>query len=138
MRHERRAAMSRIRPVSPRRREPITVYPDGREVCNLNTREDEREYRRRIGLMYERQQERCCIGLDGCVRNFSLFMATFDHEDGRGMGGGKRDDRIEKDGHPYNGAACIRCNSAKGSRFFDYNGNRARKEAQPVPAKEKP
>ncbi len=45
--------------------------------------------------------------------------ATFEHEDGRGMGAGHRDDRIEKNGKPYNGAAHFWCNAKKGSVRLD-------------------
>jgi hypothetical protein len=51
----------------------------------------------------------------------SIAVATFEHQDGRGMGGGHRDDRIEIDGKPYNGAACLSCNGSKGSKRIDYN-----------------
>jgi hypothetical protein len=39
------------------------------------------------------------------------------------MGGAHRDDRIEVDGKPYNGAACHACNTAKGSRRVNYQDN---------------
>lgn len=45
---------------------------------------------------------------------------TFEHVDGRGIGGGHRDDRIWlPDGDrmiPYNLAAHVKCNMAKGSK----------------------
>jgi len=41
--------------------------------------------------------------------------ATFEHQDGRGHGGGHRDDRIEIDGEPYNSAVHGMCNVKKGS-----------------------
>jgi hypothetical protein len=37
------------------------------------------------------------------------------------MGGSTRDDRIEKDGQPYNGAAHWKCNNEKGSKRINYN-----------------
>jgi hypothetical protein len=45
---------------------------------------------------------------------------TFDHEAGRGMGGAKRDDRIEVDGKRKNAAVHFGCNAAKGSRKVHY------------------
>jgi hypothetical protein len=56
-----------------------------------------------------------------CPGSLLGHRATFDHEDGRGSGGGKRDDRIIKDGRYYNGAAHLACNLWKGSRRIDYN-----------------
>jgi len=50
-----------------------------------------------------------------------FFDITFEHQDGRGMGGSHRDDRIEIDGKPYNGAAHGKCNSDKGSKRVDYH-----------------
>jgi hypothetical protein len=67
--------------------------------------------------MWERQKGLCCL----CKRPVALSEATFEHQDGRGMSGGHRDDRIEKDGHPYNGAACYRCNALKGSKRISYS-----------------
>jgi hypothetical protein len=100
------------------RREPVTVYPDGREVCDLTTAAGLREYRRRILIMLQRQNYQCGIKTSlFCDPTFLPFeIATFDHQDGRGSGGGHRDDRIEKDGEPYNCAACAWCNAEKGSK----------------------
>ena len=90
----------------------IKVYSDGREVIENHKRKGRQEYRRRIKLMWERQNELCCI----CSQWLDLEQATFEHQDGRGMGGGHRDDRILKDGKPYNGAAHALCNAEKGSQ----------------------
>jgi hypothetical protein len=49
-----------------------------------------------------------------------LEAATFDHAAGRGLGGFKRDDRIEVDGHWQNAAVCWSCNGFKGSRRTPY------------------
>lgn len=52
----------------------------------------------------------------------SLELATFEHSDGRGMGGAKRDDRIYRPNRetgkmePFNAVACPWCNTKKGSR----------------------
>src|ERR1700678_3088800 len=91
-------------PTQPRgRREPVTVYLDGREVCDLTTAEGYRQYRRRIITMLQRQQYQCGLQISRMCPGFLPFeSATFEHEDGRGSGGGHRDDRIEKDGKPYN------------------------------------
>lgn len=98
--------------------DPVRIFRDGREVCNMLTTAGRNEYFRRIRVMWERQGKRCCLeGLvDGCPGKLALSEATFEHQDGRGHGGGHRDDRIEKDGKPYNGAAHSKCNLLKGSR----------------------
>jgi hypothetical protein len=54
---------------------------------------------------------RCSI----CGQYMMPDEITFEHSDGRGHGGGHRDDRIEKDGQPYNSAAHYLCNQKKGS-----------------------
>lgn len=87
-------------------------YPDGREVCTKSERGRE-EYRYRIIQMVMRQHGRC----KWCNQALMIHDATFDHEQGRGMGGGRRDDRlIDKDGHEINAAIHMRCNIEKGSR----------------------
>lgn len=96
----------------------VRVYPDGREVCNLLCKAGVYEYKRRIFQMWARQNERCCI----CHLPLQLDKATFEHQDGRGMDGAHRDDRIEKNGHLYNGAAHWWCNRDKGSQRMTYNG----------------
>jgi len=95
----------------------VRVYQDGREVCNLQTKAGRSEYAFRIWQMLLRQTHRCCL----CGKWLRSEEATFEHQDGRGMGGGHRDDRIEVDGKPINGAAHFWCNSAKGSRRMNYN-----------------
>lgn len=99
------------------RREPVTTYLDGREVCDLESAAGYREYRRRILCMLQRQNYQCGLRISRMCPGFLPFeKATFEHEDGRGIGGGHRDDRIEKDGKPYNCAACGWCNAKKGSQ----------------------
>lgn len=102
--------MSRI---PPRRkpREAVKIFRDGREVCNLKTVSGRLEYRRRIELMLSRQGGRCC----NCPLPCSIEDATFEHEFGRGLGGGLRDDRIEINGKPVNGASHLWCNLKRGS-----------------------
>ena len=49
----------------------------------------------------------------------SLVDSTFEHATSSGMGGGRKDDRIEDErGNPINSAAHRRCNQKKGSRSF--------------------
>lgn len=91
----------------------IKVYPDGREVA------DRAECQRRTVLMWQRQNGMCCYQLTQECRKYpyiSLAHAVFAHEHCRGMGGGKRDDRIEVNGQRQNGASCWACNSFVGSR----------------------
>ena len=94
----------------------VWTYPSGRETCP-KTLHGRWEYQNRIRLMWTRQKGRCCL----CGEPIGLSQAVFEHQDGRGQGGGNRDDRIERNGKPYNGAACWTCNSAKGSKRVDYN-----------------
>jgi hypothetical protein len=104
--------------------ETVRVYPSGREICNKLSVEGKREYRRRTLKMLVRQAGRCCLEgyAPGCPGNLSPREATFEHERGRGLGGGKRDDRTElPDGTWINGAAHELCNGWKGSRCIDYN-----------------
>lgn len=99
-----------------RKREAVKVYPYGREVCEDNAA-GLREYKRRIQEMSERQCDICPI----CSRRMSELDRTFEHEDLRGMGGARRDDRIwkeDEDGNkiPVNFAVHWTCNGVKGSR----------------------
>ena len=79
--------------------------------------------------MWLRQKKRCCLEgkIGSCPGGLKLADATFEHQDGRGMDAGHRDDRIEKPDpltgkmKPYNGAAHAWCNSKKGSVRMDYN-----------------
>jgi hypothetical protein len=86
---------------------PFKTYPDGREVC-LNTRSGRFEYARRREEMYWRDNGICCI----CHTPIDAFeYPTFEHTDGRGMGGARRDDRTE-----FNGVAHLKCNAESGSK----------------------
>ena len=87
----------------------VRVYPDGREVCQ-NSADGWREYKRRVKVMWERQGRRCCL----CNRALALGNATFEHQRRRGMGAAWRDDRIERDGVDWNGAAHWVCNGERG------------------------
>jgi hypothetical protein len=104
--------------------EPVRVMRDGREVINKMLSDGRNEYRRRIAVMLERQEGICCLygWCPDCHGALTLAESTFEHEDGRGMGGAVRDDRIElPDGTLINGAAHYECNSWKGSRYIAYN-----------------
>jgi len=90
----------------------VRVFRDGREVCDLTIKAGRDEYEHRKWLMWDRQARKCCL----CGQPLSRAEMMFEHWDGRGHGGGHRDDRIEKDGKPYNGVAHPLCNSRKGSR----------------------
>jgi co-chaperonin GroES (HSP10) len=86
--------------------------------------EGEREYHIRTMEMLVRQGGLCCL----CGQWLPREQATFEHELGRGMNGGKRDDRIFlPDGSWLNGAAHLLCNNQKGSKFVDYNRNHKRR-----------
>lgn len=87
----------------------VRLYPDGREVCQ-DSPAGWKEYRKRVQLMLQRQQYRCCL----CGKRLSLADATFEHQRRRGLHAAFRDDSIEKDGGSWNGAAHWVCNSEKG------------------------
>lgn len=64
--------------------------------------------------MLWRQRGWCCFRFHGfCPGELHMSEATFEHENKRGK---DRDDRIEVDGKPINGAAHGFCNSVAGSR----------------------
>lgn len=93
----------------------VRIYPDGREVCLLDTAAGKREYDRRRTDAWYRQQGTCAGECDMYV---PPGEATLDHITPRGMGGSTRDDRQEN-----LQMMCSFCNSAKGSkrtcpRFF--------------------
>ena len=98
----------------------VKVFRDGREVCNLETKEGKEEYDRRKRAMWERQNKRCCLEgkCPGCPGRLRWEDASFEHEAGRG--GGKRDDRILVDGKWQNGVCHHWCNRWKGSRRIEY------------------
>ena len=101
----------------------VRIFEGGREVCDLTTKAGRDEYERRKDLMHKRQAGICCLygKAPMCPGRLRRAEAMFEHEDGRGSGGGKRDDRIEVDGKPQNGVAHPLCNSWKGSRRIQYN-----------------
>jgi len=88
----------------------VRTYSDGREVCQENA-QGYQEYTRRVEVMVQRQNYRCCL----CKRRLARNDATFEHQRRRGMGAAFRDDRIEDGaGNSVNGAAHWVCNSEKG------------------------
>jgi hypothetical protein len=87
----------------------VRRYSDGREVC-VDSAAGWREYKRRVSVMLQRQNFRCCL----CNRRLSLANATFEHQRRRGMGAAWRDDRLETADGKLNGAAHWICNSQKG------------------------
>jgi hypothetical protein len=105
-------------------------YDDGREVIDQRTKAGRDEMVRRKRVAWERQKRRCCLEgwVEECPGYLKWSEAMFEHEDGRGMNGGHRDDRIERpdkktgERMPYNGVAHAWCNSKKGSVRMHYNG----------------
>lgn len=93
----------------------VRTYLDGREVCD-KTAKGKRKYALRTEAMAARQDYRCAIGGE----MLDLRDVQFDHEAGRGSGGGHRDDRIEIDGEWVNAAVCGACNGRKGSRRYSW------------------
>jgi hypothetical protein len=97
-------------------REAVTIYDDGRMVCNLKTTRGRAEYEAIKAAMWVRDGQRCCI----CGDPIPLAEITFQHTHGRGAGGGKRDDRpewVDAEGKQHrNGVAHLKCNSQAGSR----------------------
>lgn len=97
---------------------PAVLFPEGpngRQVCTA-TVAGRREYTRRVQLMRDRQQGLCAI----CGCWLAPDEASFDHQHGRGMGAGHRDDRCEVDGVPQNAAAHAICNYKRGSTRAPY------------------
>lgn len=91
----------------------VMTCPDGRERCLVQTAAGNREYKARTDAMQKRQSGHCAL----CPWYLGV---QFDHQDGRGSGGGHRDDRIEIDGEWYNAALCLGCNTEKGSRRYHW------------------
>lgn len=110
-----------------KKKPPVRVMKDGREICDLNTKAGHDEYDRRKRVMWERQERRCCLEgiVPGCPGKLHWAEATFEHEAGRGYGGGHRDDRIELNGKRINGVSHPTCNTQKGSRRYSYNADLA-------------
>lgn len=98
----------------------VKVFLDGREICQLKSKAGQDEYSRRKRIMWERQGKKCSLMITSdCKRKqgkLAFGECTFEHDNGRGHGGGKRDDRIEIGGKPINSVACWFCNNKKGSQ----------------------
>ena len=103
------------KPRRSRERYAYRTMPDGREICN-KTALGRAEYRKRTLAMAERQGWRCEL----CGLAMTPDTVTFDHQQGRGMGGGKRDDRMELNGLRFNAAVHGICNADKASRIVPY------------------
>lgn len=95
--------------------ESVKIHRDGREVCS-KTALGKFLYQGRCDAMALRQNYKCAI----CGKWMRPEEWTFDHQDGRGSGGGHRDDRIEIDGKRYNAALCWDCNGEKGSKRYEW------------------
>lgn len=96
--------------------EPFHTTRDGREICSEHAA-GKREYERRKKIMWMRQLERCAT----CREHTAFEEGQFGHGRSRGFGGGFRDDRIwDQDGRPMNAFLCGKCNSAQGSRKYEW------------------
>jgi hypothetical protein len=84
------------KPAKPRRRGPR----GGRKIAG------KAEYKRLREFVWDRDRGICCL----CGEFVPLESATYEHLNGRGMGGSKRDDRPERCGVAHWGG-----NNAKGS-----------------------
>lgn len=93
----------------------VKVHRDGREVCQ-ETPAGRAEYKLRRDTMWRRQRGVC----PWCGQYIACGHGEFDHENGRGSGGGKRDDRIIVDGKEQNACLHPLCNSDRGSTRKPY------------------
>ena len=107
-----RLVKKRFRPPD---RNPTAVKVVGeREIC-LNNADGWAERKRRVGILWKRQNGFCSL----CGEPMSLVDATFEHARPSGMGSGSKDDRIyDESGNPINSAAHLACNKKKGSHHF--------------------
>lgn len=122
----KRTSLTRRTRINPKRSKPrrkgpparqvaVKVMPDGREICS-GTEAGRREYERRKIQMWELDDHLCCV----CDREITdVRLLTFEHWDGRGMGGAKQDDRIHDGARRINGVSHFRCNVAKGSKKLE-------------------
>lgn len=90
-------------PKLPKRRKPI-VRKGGREIV------PKAEYQRRREQAWDRDRGICCL----CGLFVPLEQATAEHIIPRGMGGGKRDDRLSNLGVSH-----WACNNFRGSMSFE-------------------
>jgi hypothetical protein len=100
----------------PKRRQPPVNKIGKREVFNMKTKEGRRMYKDLLYEMEVRQNFKCAI----CERTAGSRM-EFDHQDGRGSGGGNRTDAIiDEKGGWINAALCSNCNTLKGSKRYKW------------------
>jgi hypothetical protein len=94
----------------------VKLYLDGREVCFDDTPEGQAEYKRRTMEMAIRQRWVCgiCKDPEKLMHGRGWERITFQHSDGRGMGGARRNDSVAPEAG--NCAAHLSCNSELGSR----------------------
>lgn len=101
----------------------IRMFKDGREVINMLSKAGRDEYRRRKKEMWMRQGERCSLQISPQCKQkkgkWPFDLVQFEHSDGRGYNGSRRNDAIWKDDKPYNSASCPYCNSQKASRRLE-------------------
>lgn len=84
-------------------------------TLNLKSKEGRKIYADRTFQMASRQRFRCAI-----CQHVQLGM-QFDHEAGRGSGGGHRTDAItDAEGNWINAALCYNCNLWKGSKRYKW------------------
>lgn len=89
----------------------VHIFRDGREMVG------ESLYNLRKMDMRERQLLKCAI----CYYTLYPDDVTFDHQNGRGMGGAKVDDRIVlPDGTWVNAAVHLICNTVKASKRYEW------------------
>lgn len=97
------------------RKGAVKKFEDGREVCSDNAA-GKVEYRNRTLAMHARQG-----GMDPITGEWMNYRdVTFDHEAGRGHGGGHRDDRIEVDGEWQNAALSVESQGIKCSKRYKW------------------
>ncbi len=70
---------------------PYRVMGDGREICS-KTSAGKKEYFRRKLERWVMDKGLCCL----CGQPIVAEQLTYEHPNGRGFGGGTRDDRVEK------------------------------------------
>jgi hypothetical protein len=80
----------KTKPSAKRRSKEAVRIVGGREICS-QTPAGREEYKRRRAERWVLDNGICCL----CGRFIPLSIATTEHPGGRGMGGSKRDDRVE-------------------------------------------
>lgn len=71
----------------------VRTKPNGAQVCD-KSKAGREEYRRRREQRWDLDRGICCL----CGLPVALEQCTLEHPNGRGMGGSKRDDRVESIG----------------------------------------